>query len=220
MRKRGFTLIELLIVVAIIAILAAIAIPNFLQAQTRAKVSRVQADMRSIATGLESYYVDHNEYIPDYKAVFDGDLRYGRYLPRFVHLTTPIAYLSSIPGDPFAEGPASSEDAELRGPYTEDWPNTDGPLDSILAFDYAQHYQVGDYTNSAGFRAVARSLGAETDEEASAMASQIAWALRSVGPDGESVPLGYSVEAGAVQYDPTNGTISTGQIYRTNLRQH
>ena len=56
----GFTLIELLIVVAIIAILAAIAVPNFLEAQTRSKVSRVKADMRTLATALEAYTVDFN----------------------------------------------------------------------------------------------------------------------------------------------------------------
>ncbi len=54
----GFTLIELLIVVAIIAILAAIAIPNFLEAQTRSKVSRVKSDLCIIATAVESYTVD------------------------------------------------------------------------------------------------------------------------------------------------------------------
>ena len=55
-RRSGFTLIELLIVVAIIAILAAIAVPNFLEAQTRSKISRCRADMRSVATAVESYY--------------------------------------------------------------------------------------------------------------------------------------------------------------------
>jgi len=54
--------IELLIVVAIIAILAAIALPNFLEAQTRSKVSRVKADLRTIATGLETYHIDWNHY--------------------------------------------------------------------------------------------------------------------------------------------------------------
>ena len=61
-KQHGFTLIELLIVVAIIAILAAIAVPNFLEAQTRAKISRVRADHRTIATGLEVYKVDTNKY--------------------------------------------------------------------------------------------------------------------------------------------------------------
>src|ERR1041384_944405 len=91
--KIGFTLIELLIVVAIIAILAAIAIPNFLAAQVRAKVSRAKGDMKSIATALETYAVDYNVYPP-----LDG-----KYYVTPVTLTTPISYLSNyrIP-DPFA----------------------------------------------------------------------------------------------------------------------
>ena len=60
--SKGFTLIELLIVVAIIGIIAAIAIPNLLNAIDRGKQKRSMADMRSIGTAVESYAVDNNVY--------------------------------------------------------------------------------------------------------------------------------------------------------------
>lgn len=57
---RGFTLIELLVVVGIISILATIAIPNFLEANIRSKVSRMKSDMRTIAIAVETYRIDNN----------------------------------------------------------------------------------------------------------------------------------------------------------------
>ena len=61
-KQKGFTLIELLIVVAIIGIIAAIAIPNLLNAIDRGKQKRTMADMRSIGTAIESYAIDNNFY--------------------------------------------------------------------------------------------------------------------------------------------------------------
>lgn len=103
--SRGFTLIELLIVVAIIGILAAIAVPNFLNAQVRAKIAACQSDMRSLGTALESYYIDHHAY-PPFRHEIVNQWRYKKALEP---LTTPVAYMSGIPQrDPFnSEAPAS-----------------------------------------------------------------------------------------------------------------
>ncbi len=60
--NKGFTLIELLIVVAIIGIIVAIAIPNLLNAIQRAKQKRTMGDMRSAGTAAEAYAVDFNHY--------------------------------------------------------------------------------------------------------------------------------------------------------------
>jgi len=61
-KQKGFTLIELLIVVAIIGVLAAIAVPNLLAALNRARQKRTMADMRTIATAWESRAADVNRY--------------------------------------------------------------------------------------------------------------------------------------------------------------
>ena len=58
--RKGFTLIELLIVVVIIGILAAIAIPKFSNTKEKAYVAAMKSDLRNLATAEESYFNDHN----------------------------------------------------------------------------------------------------------------------------------------------------------------
>ena len=60
--RKGFTLIELMIVIAIIIILAAIAIPNYLKMTQRAKKARIASDFESLATALESFRTDWGTY--------------------------------------------------------------------------------------------------------------------------------------------------------------
>jgi len=60
--QKGFTLIELLIVVAIIGILAAIAIPQFASYRAKAYNSAAQSDLKNIKTGMEAYMADNQEY--------------------------------------------------------------------------------------------------------------------------------------------------------------
>jgi len=62
MNRKGFTLIELLIVVVIIGILAAIAIPNFATTKQRAILAGMKTDLRNLATAQERFYFDNNDY--------------------------------------------------------------------------------------------------------------------------------------------------------------
>ncbi|MCC5876319.1 MAG: type II secretion system protein [Candidatus Sumerlaeia bacterium] len=212
--RRGFTLVELLIVVSIIAILSAIAVPNFLEAQTRAKVSRVKNDQRSFATAIESYWSDHNRYPPRVKwpGPNDGGLRGvgiaesencidGCRVRDLRVFTTPISYITSLPVDVFE--------------------NRIAPPNNVI--DYYEPVLVellhrGPRTNM--------NMGGIEYTRGKALTGTFGWALLSVGPDGifgaGSVMGNYPVNSRPSpgnntwwhEYDPTNGTISAGNIWR------
>ena len=187
----GFTLIELLIVVLIIAILAAIAVPNFLEFQVRAKVSRVKSDMRSMATAIEGYRVDNGAYPIAYESGSTINPRVLRLTP----LTTPIAYITSIPEDVFnKEDPTPYTNAEVhvflyadKKSYSEEILNA---IDPSSGYNGANFYRIlwGE-----------QFVGGE-------------WLLRSRGPNGEPGGVGNSVDKRDA-YDPTNGTVSNGNIF-------
>jgi len=186
-------LIELLIVVAIIAILAAIAVPNFLEAQVRSKISRIRADLRSLAAAQESYCLDWNSYT--FKDT--GDDPNGYYVEGFRQLTTPIAYVTSVPWDAFGE--------------YRDLAVNRRPMFEMGTGDALTFQQSG----------TPRNPGPGTPSNT--------WMMRSTGPDKvddtsvntypwppSSIPnntAGISTVLTFI-YDPTNGTVSTGDVYR------
>lgn len=92
--QRAFTLIELIITVVIISILAVVALPNLRLASTRAKISRVEADFRTISNALETYHADN--------AMYPDENDFGTTPTR---LSTPVAYVAQ-PNirDPFYTG--------------------------------------------------------------------------------------------------------------------
>jgi prepilin-type N-terminal cleavage/methylation domain-containing protein len=184
--RRAFTLIELLIVVAIIAILAAIAAPNFLEAQVRSKVSRVKADMRSLALAIESYHTDRNHYPWNEQAGYPA--RYNATIYRLIFLTTPTAYITSVDiADPFLLGGSNSYEDGL----------------SRYHLNYRNHEFWVSSTHT-WFRVPV-------------------WVLNSIGPDKianqglqtEMQARGLMSPGTVTLYDPTNGTVSPGDIPRT-----
>jgi len=218
-RRAGFTLIEILVVVAVLAILAAIAIPNLNLAQTRGKVARVVSDMRSFATAIEAYRVETSYKTPTNlsanaaRRISHGDTKgypnrqhfpwsspaqprrsypdtYTRY-EDMRWFTTPVAYITKLPTDIFQ-----------REQQVE---NQVAPVPPLI--DYFPPNVVLSMRKTR--------LGADADDGNSG------WLLVSYGPDetwghqfGHFVTRPASPETWMHDYDPINGTRSRGNIYR------
>jgi type II secretion system protein G len=190
LHRQAFTLIELLIVVAIIGILAAIAVPNFLNAMVKAQVSRAMTDMKTIGDAAEMYALDQGRIPIGYSegtalGLWDSNHR-GNCYNRF---TTPVAYLSSIPFDPFAEkkyGGYRPGEAEQTNTYKYYWWGTmygaNGNLQLL----------------QQGYTYMQRCIGPSLVERP---------------PYGHTILLNNSFDN---VYHPTNGVKSVGWIFRTN----
>ncbi len=188
----GFTLIELLVVVAVIAILAAIALPNFLEAQTRAKVSRTKADMKTLATVVEAYTVDHNR--PPYDGE-PGETHYG-WVNIWKAVTTPVAYTGSLFPAVF------QDDGMAESPLP-------GHTNFLSPSNKRKH--VYDYS-TAYWERVATDPGQKATWGGNF--GNTMWKVTSPGPDLEFDNAG-SFYGQRELYDPTNGTISMGDLVKT-----
>ncbi len=186
--------------------------PNFLEAQTRSKVARTKADMRSTTTAMESYAVDHNHYPRGnfYQLAYPLPLEDGSATVAWgdhglLLLTSPIAYITKLFKDPFTAKALWSTSGSPDNPMTIS--------QEELRIQRFYGYTARDDEGTVGTKGAPDN---DSDSEFTAW-----WILQATGPDRLRCSIGGMITAGDKDkfmtriYDPTNGTVSWGSIYRS-----
>ncbi|MCA9411691.1 MAG: prepilin-type N-terminal cleavage/methylation domain-containing protein [Candidatus Omnitrophica bacterium] len=232
-RRSGFTLIELLIVIAIILILIAIALPNFLAAQMRARVTRERSDMKTLNTAIESlraerevllvdFWDDDDRRITQARFGFNGVNMATQETPTFlaccahhrqnfrggttglfIPLTTPIAYLTSVPTDPFAfeRGDLELIDEDVIPPISYMYHDNEAADERLSGDAYKGVHPCFTPARCGppGIHGILTPLGIDH------------YILVGFGPDSERT------HSSQIPYAPTNGTTSFGDtVFRSD----
>jgi type II secretory pathway pseudopilin PulG len=214
------TLVEVLIVAVLIGVLAGIAVPNMRTARTRSNLAQVRADLRSLAAGVEAYFVDYQSYpcrnLEGETPLSAGSSESRPWFSGFRQLTTPIAYIISIPIDPFGGGPVGTRLVDFRGSGY-----------GVGTGDALTRRSTGHPDNLVTARLPADCWMLESDgpdhwddTSGSALAtSRFPWSAL-FDPNDLDARVVYGVDSGTIGpvsgliYDPSNGTISGGEIIR------
>jgi type II secretory pathway pseudopilin PulG len=202
------------------AVLAAIAVPNFLEAQTRAKVARVQSDMRSLATAIESFNVDTNKYPPS-----SPDPAQNLFGAAAVERNPALKQVSTFKLVTLKElgmaGNLAAPNVGVAAPGNE-------PLLMPLTTPIA-------YITALPSDVFAPGAPAEKTSFCYYSTPDNKWIVWSAGPDGQydvttedltrvfaagapdphqALTTGTGVSGRAFTFDPTNGTKSTGDVWK------
>jgi prepilin-type N-terminal cleavage/methylation domain-containing protein len=199
----GFTLIELLIVIAIILILIAIALPNFLEAQVRAKVANARGELKTLMVATESYKLDWKK---EPIAEIPGVQREGAYSwwGFSSHgLTTPIKYISSLPSEPFSDDFTIDFWRGLRGA------ESDPPYTVIRASWIPYTWPIGSIVSNNSRVQAAAGGSVPISRQFHETVSRCGYIYYSSGPD----RVDGTVWGNPQYYTPTNGTTSFGELY-------
>jgi prepilin-type N-terminal cleavage/methylation domain-containing protein len=233
--RRSFTLLELLFVVAVIAVLAAIGVPNFLEAQTKSKMTRTMSDMATISAAVRAYAAQYDAYPPNQPEFFATlrNLQPGDAPPPGPP-APPEEFFYGF-SDDFSEAMIQVDtdvDDDASGDRTE--PRQDPRvLLSRTGYDLAvlttpvawlsRELPLDLFDNESTWPRTRQrrpfiyiNLHAARPEDRSTTASSGmgGYVLLSNGPDGQ-LTLYNPVYGPYIPYDPTNGTTSEGDLFMT-----